>query len=109
MPLDKGKIKTLKKFMDNPIKYVATQAACVSRGKKLGLSGEEAGKMCRPHYKDKEKAMSKLKASKPMSIRKSSKKKRNPEKEILAELSGGRKQGRMAKPQPMKSKRIMGG
>ena len=86
MPIDKDKVKTLKKFMDNPIKYVATQASCVSKGKKLGLSSEEAGKMCRPHYKNKKKVMSKLKASKPMNIRKSNKKKRNPEKDVLAEI-----------------------
>ena len=86
MPINKDKAKTLKKFMDNPIKYVANQASCVSRGKKLGLSSKEAGKMCKPHYKQKGKVMSKLKASKPMNIRKTNQKKRNPEKDVLAEI-----------------------
>jgi len=90
MPIDKDKVKTLSKFMKNPIKYVANQASCISKGKKLGLSGEEAGKLCRPHYKQKGKIMSKLKASKPMKIRKSNKRKRNPEQDVLAEIKGKR-------------------
>ena len=90
MPIDKDKVKTLSKFMKNPIKYVANQASCISKGKKLGLSREEAGKLCRPHYKKKGKIMSKLKISKPMDIRRPNKKKKNPEKDVLAEIKGKR-------------------
>ena len=32
-----SKIKTLSKFMKNPLKYAANQASCVSKGKNLGL------------------------------------------------------------------------
>ena len=92
--IDKDKLRTLGKFMKNPIKYVANQASCISKGKKLGLSSSEASKVCTPHYKKKGEILSKLK-SKPMEIRRSNKKrnpeKRNPEKEILRSLKQKRK------------------
>jgi len=81
-----SKLKTLKKFMNNPIKYAANQASCVSKGKKLGLSSSDARNACKPHYKEKGKILSKLKKSKPMDIRRSNQKKRNPEKDVLAEI-----------------------
>tara|TARA_R110000824_G_scaffold68141_1_gene176430 strand:- start:461 stop:721 length:261 start_codon:yes stop_codon:yes gene_type:complete len=85
-----SKIKTLGKFMKNPLKYAANQASCVSKGKKLGLSSSDARNACKPHYKEKGKILSKLKTSKPMEIRKSNKRKRNPEKDVLAEIKGKR-------------------
>ena len=45
-----SKIKTLGKFMKNPLKYAANQASCVSKGKKLGLSSSDARNACKPHY-----------------------------------------------------------
>ena len=48
-----SKIKTLGKFMKNPLKYAANQASCVSKGKKLGLSSSDARNACKPHYKEK--------------------------------------------------------
>tara|TARA_R100000234_G_scaffold88006_1_gene56510 strand:+ start:1379 stop:1666 length:288 start_codon:yes stop_codon:yes gene_type:complete len=92
--IDKDKVRTLGKFMKNPIKYVANKASCISKGKKLGLSRSEAVNVCTPHYKKKGEVLSKLK-SKPMEIRRSNKKrnpeKRNPEKEILRSLKQKRK------------------
>ena len=52
---DIAKIKTLGKFMKNPLKYAANQASCVSKGKKLGLSSSDARNACKPHYKEKGK------------------------------------------------------
>ena len=81
-----SKIKTLGKFMKNPLKYAVNQASCVSKGKKLGLSHSDARNACKPHYKEKGKILSKLKKSKPMDIRRSNQKKRNPEKDVLTEI-----------------------
>jgi len=106
--IDKDKVRTLSKFMKNPIKYVANKASCISKGKKLGLSSEESRNVCTPHYKKKGKVLSKLK-SKPMEIRRSSKKKSTdkvlskkaknlmkeqqsyPEKEVLRNIKRKRK------------------